>query len=82
MKYDYDEVNHPAHYTTGGIECLDAIKASMSAEAFAGYLSGNCLKYLWRYRQKGGVQDLLKCEYYLKILIESLRLVELECAAK
>ncbi len=75
----YDVVNHPVHYTTGGIECLDAIKASMSTEAFAGYLSGNCFKYLWRYRQKGGVQDLLKCEFFLKRLIESVRLVELEC---
>ncbi len=74
----YNVVNHPAHYTTGGIECLEAIKASMSTEAFAGYLSGNCIKYLWRYRQKGGVQDLLKCEFYLKRLIESVRLVELE----
>ncbi len=78
----YDAVNHPVHYTTSGIECLDAIRASMSAEAFAGYLSGNCLKYLWRYRQKGGVQDLLKCEFYLKRLIESVRLAELESDAK
>ena len=24
-----DEVNHPSHYTTGGIECIDAMKAMM-----------------------------------------------------
>jgi len=49
-----DNVNHPIHYTSGGIECLDAIKASMSEEAFKGSLKGNCLKYLWKYEQKGG----------------------------
>jgi len=41
----------------------------MTVEAFAGYLRGNCMKYLWRYRHKGGVQDLKKGEFYLKALI-------------
>ncbi|MBT9138824.1 MAG: hypothetical protein DDT31_01401 [Syntrophomonadaceae bacterium] len=41
----------------------------MTVEAFAGYLSGNCMKYLWRYKHKGGVQDLQKGEFYLKALI-------------
>lgn len=36
-----DNVNHPAHYTQGGIECIEAIKASMTPEAFRGYLKGN-----------------------------------------
>ena len=63
------DVNHPRHYTSGEIECIEAIRASMSDEAFAGYLRGNCMKYLWRYRHKGGVQDLQKGEFYLKSLI-------------
>lgn len=65
-----DEVNHPPHYISGRVECIEAIRASMTADAFAGYLSGNCMKYLWRYKHKGGVQDLLKGEFYLKALIE------------
>ncbi len=65
-----DEVNHPPHYTSGRVECIEAIRAAMTVEAFAGYLSGNCMKYLWRYKHKGGVQDLLKGEFYLKALIE------------
>ncbi len=64
-----DEINHPPHYTNGEIECIDAIRASMRADAFAGYLRGNCMKYLWRYKHKGGVQDLEKGEFYLKALI-------------
>ena len=47
-----DAVNHPSHYTGGDIECIDAIKASMTNEAFLGYLKGNIQKYLWRYEKK------------------------------
>lgn len=63
-----DPVNHPSHYTQGGIECIDAIQASMSPEEFAGYLKGNCQKYIWRYKQKGGAQDLAKARWYLERL--------------
>lgn len=67
-----DNVNHPSHYTTGGIECIEAIKASMTAMAFAGYLKGNILKYLWRYEKKiAPVEDLLKAQWYLNKLIEA-----------
>ena len=67
-----DSVNHPDHYTAGGIECIEAIKASMTASEFAGYLKGNCMKYLWRYQNKGGLESLQKCEWYLKRLIAEL----------
>lgn len=66
-----DPVKHPAHYCKGGIECIDAIRASMSREAFAGYCKGNCLKYLWRYEAKGRrVEDLEKAQVYLGWLID------------
>lgn len=63
-----DFVNSPGHYKLNehGIECIDAIEASMSAEEFLGYLKGNALKYLWRYRYKGNPkQDLEKAQWYL-----------------
>jgi len=61
-----DPVNSPAHYNNGGIECIDAIQASMSQEEFEGYLKGNTLKYLWRYRYKGKPrEDLAKAGWYL-----------------
>lgn len=66
-----DNVNSPAHYTQGGIECIDAIRASMTAEEFAGFLKGNVIKYLWRYHDKGkAVEDLKKGEWYLNRLTE------------
>jgi hypothetical protein len=68
-----DPVNHPSHYTQGGIECIDAIKASMSDLEFQGYLKGNAIKYLWRFRQKGKpVQDLRKACWYLDRLMSEL----------
>ena len=68
-----DNVNNPVHYTQGEIECIDAIKASMSAEAFRGFLKGNVIKYAWRYMDKGKpAEDLKKAEWYLKRLIKEV----------
>ena len=69
---EHTEVSNPNHYNAGDIECIDAIRASMSATEFQGYCKGNVEKYVWRYRYKAGVQDLKKAEVYLKWLIESL----------
>ena len=58
----------PSHYQ-GEIECIEAIKASMSTQQFLGYLKGNVQKYLWRYDRKNGVEDLRKAQWYLNRLI-------------
>ena len=68
-----DVVNSPEHYRQGGIEAIDAIKASMTREEFKGYLKANCMKYLWRYRHKGKpVEDLRKARWYLDRLLIAL----------
>ena len=69
-----DEVTQPEHYKKGGIEAIDAIRASMSDDEFLGYLKGNILKYVWRYRYKGKADtDLAKARWYLEKLIETWR---------
>jgi hypothetical protein len=61
-----DAVHHPSHYTSGGIECIDALRASMSENEFQGYLKGNIIKYLWRYEHKGKpLEDIQKAAWYL-----------------
>lgn len=66
-----DPVNRPIHYTSGGIECIEAIKASMVKGAYKGYLKGNILKYIWRYEKKENpVEDLKKARTYLDWLIK------------
>ena len=65
-----DLVNSPSHYASGSVECIDAIEASLTNEAFRGYLKGNIQKYLWRYEDKhDSLQDLQKASWYLKRLI-------------
>lgn len=66
-----DNVNHPNHYCQGGIECIKAIEASMTPEEFQGYCKGNVMKYIWRFREKNGLEDLKKAEVYLGWMIES-----------
>ena len=70
---EHDMVNHPNHYCQGGIECIKAIEASMTPEGFQDYCKGNVLKYIWRWRDKAGVQDLEKALVYLNWLIESAK---------
>lgn len=68
-----DVVNHPSHYTAGGIECIDAIKAALECheDPVGAWLTGQCIKYLWRWPLKNGLEDLKKCRFYLDRLIDS-----------
>lgn len=66
---EHDPVNHPSHYTQGGIECIDAIEAACTGlTGFEGYCIGNAIKYEWRWKQKNGVEDIDKAIWYLKRL--------------
>ena len=71
VKPTNDAVQHPSHYTQGGIECIEAIRASMTADGFCDYCKGNIIKYIWRWRDKGGVEDLRKASVYLNWLINA-----------
>ena len=66
-----DPVNHPEHYTSGNIECLDAIKSALG-ENYQFYVQGNLIKYIWRFNHKNGVEDLKKAKFYLDDLIALL----------
>jgi hypothetical protein len=67
-----DQVNHPSHYNKSGVECIDAIRATLGPEGFQAYCKGNCVKYLWRYKYKNGLEDLKKAQVYLNWMVESL----------
>lgn len=71
-----DPVNRPAHYTSGGIECIDAMQAAFGAEAVKDFCLCNAFKYLWRHRNKNGVEDLKKCRWYLNRLITEMEVEE------
>ena len=65
-----EKVNSPSHYTSGSIECIDAIESMLTKEEFIGFLRGNILKYQWRYKQKNGAEDLKKAQWYFDKLKE------------
>ncbi len=69
-----DYVNHPPHYTNGGIEVIDFIVAwNMS------FSEGNVIKYVTRHKYKGtALQDLKKARFYLDKLIEQREVQEEE----
>lgn len=67
-----DPAVRPSYYKRNGLECFDVQKASMGLIKYQGYLEGCAQKYLWRWEQKNGKQDLEKAVEYLVKLIETL----------
>lgn len=68
-----DNVNHPAHYTAGGIECIDALAAATEGlHGIEAVCTANAIKYLWRWKRKNGTEDLQKAIWYIERLINVL----------
>lgn len=68
-----DNINHPAHYTAGGIECIDALAAATEGlRGIEAVCTANAIKYLWRWKRKNGVEDLQKAIWYTERLIKAL----------
>lgn len=62
-----DAVNHPSHYTDGGIETIDYLEAKLGPDGFRAFCLGNALKYVSRAGKKGDLkQDLSKAIWYLR----------------
>ena len=68
-----DMVESPPHYNNGSIECIEAIEAMLNKDEYIGYLRGNALKYMWRFRYKNKpFQDLRKARWYEERLMKFL----------
>ena len=68
-----DSVNHPNHYTQGGIECINALEAAtVGKKGIEAVCVANVMKYLWRYEEKNGIEDVKKARWYLDRLISHL----------
>ena len=69
----FDNVTAPAHYLHGKKETIDVISDCMTNDEFHGYLKGNILKYVARYKFKGEpLEDLQKAQWYLDRLIKEV----------
>ncbi len=69
---EQDNVNHPNHYKTGGIETIDYIRAKLGDEGTVAYCMGNVMKYTSRWQDKNGLEDLKKADWYLDYAINIL----------
>lgn len=61
-----DPVNHPAHYTGGKVECIDAMLSAFGKTEVASFCKLNAFKYIWRSMNKGKcLEDINKAIWYL-----------------
>ncbi len=59
------KVNHPLHYNAGNIEIIDAIE-----DWNMNFSEGNVVKYISRWKYKGGIEDLKKAKQYIDFIID------------
>lgn len=70
---DQNMVDNPPHYNNGSVECIEAIEAMLTKDEYIGYLRGNALKYMWRFRyKKKPFEDLRKARWYEERLMKFL----------
>lgn len=70
---EHDSVNHPSHYTAGGIECIEALKAATTRlTGIEAVCTANAIKYLWRWKDKNGAEDIRKAIWYCERLLKEI----------
>ena len=68
-----DNVNCPKHYCKGGVESIDFVRAAVSnLSGFEAVCVANIIKYMWRYKEKNGLEDVMKAAKYLEWLQEEV----------
>ena len=73
LNIEPDMVSHPKHYTQGDIECIDALKAAtVGKRGIEAVCVANVIKYLWRYEEKNGIEDVRKAKWYIERLLKEL----------
>jgi hypothetical protein len=60
-----DNIKNPAHYAKSAIEPIDYITANKLS-----YCEGNVVKYVTRWKSKGGIEDLQKAKVYIDFIID------------
>lgn len=64
-----DNIN-PNHYKQGGVECIDALEAAtVNLKGIEAVCTANAIKYMWRWKEKNGAEDLRKAQWYITKLL-------------
>lgn len=65
-----DIVNHPPHYETGKFECIDVMIETQGLDAVIHFCQCNAFKYLYRAKNKNGLEDMKKAIWYMNKYVE------------
>ena len=70
----FDMVNHPKHYKAkNGMEVIDVIEAfTANLKGYEAVYTGKVIKYICRWKEKNGLEDLRKAQWYLNRLIKNI----------
>ena len=66
---EYKDVKNQQHYAQT-VQPIEYMEITMTPEQYEGYLLGNVIKYISRYRHKNGIEDLLKGKVYISWLVD------------
>lgn len=66
IEVEVEEVNHPARYNGNtSLECIEVMEVMSGYRNVAIFCLLNAFKYMWRYKNKNGEEDLKKADWYL-----------------
>lgn len=73
-------INHPPHYKSEtGLETIDVIEAfTFDLKGIEAVCTANVIKYICRWKNKNGLEDLKKAKWYLNYLITYMNMLEKE----
>ncbi len=74
MMTSHSDPISPSHYKQGSVECIEALaSATANLKGIEAVCTANAIKYLWRWKEKNGLEDLLKSKWYIdKLILSSL----------
>ena len=71
MSQNLEMIDHPEHYNSGAIECIDAMESAFTQDEVKAFCKLNAFKYIWRSNNKGNcTEDLRKALWYINKYIE------------
>ena len=74
---EVDHVNHPRHYeNTCSLECIEVMRLTYGKRAVYDFCLCNAFKYMWRFKNKNGKEDLEKANWYLSYVEKNFNKTE------
>lgn len=75
MSKQQDNVNNPQHYAgSTSLECIEVMRVIFGDKAVYYFCLCNSFKYLWRYKNKNGEEDIKKSKWYLDYVLHDIEL--------